>query len=69
MTHKVLKKTDELLKTPVVLEEFLFLNPDTAVAFNNLPLIEQNHWIVQIRAIKNIQALENLLKTIKEQVI
>jgi Bacteriocin-protection, YdeI or OmpD-Associated len=61
------KLSTKTLKVPPVLEEFLFLNPDSALAFNDLPPSHKNEWILAIRAVKNQTVLEKLLKQLKDK--
>jgi hypothetical protein len=56
-----------VLKIPEILDEFLFLNPDTAVAFNDLSPSNKNEWIKLIREARTIPAMEKLLKHLKEK--
>lgn len=61
------RKTTKLLKPPVALEEFLFSNPDIAIAFNELPPSEKNKWIKDVWDAKKPESKEKLLEAMVEK--
>ena len=67
MSSRAPKEPNPVLKIPPVLDEFLFLNPDSAVAFNDLPPSHKNEWIKAIKEAKNQTTLEKLLKQMKDK--